>query len=369
MNLELTDEQQALREAATGALARVADLEVLRNALEGGERPQTWSMVAEQGWAGLLVSEENGGAGLSLFDAMLILIEAGKVLAPHELLGHLPATVLLDAGGSAEAAACAEGTKRAAFLPVRPPDDLDAGWSVQPRDGSARAAAPALNADGTVSGEIAWTVDAPGADVLVGVAVDAAGDAKVVAIDAASSGVSVEGPVLRYDSSRLLGHVSLENAAATVLDGADGTRAWYVAQALLAAESYGSVETALEVSVAYAKERFTFGRPIGSYQAMKHGLVEILRQRENAYAVMLYAGWSYVSRPEEFSVAASAARTAGGHALDFAARQMIATHGGIGATWEHDAPLYFRRSQLSRRLLGGIGDSADRVAGELLAAA
>ena len=128
------------------------------------------------------------------------------------------------------------------------------------------------------------------------------------------------------------------------------------------------METALTVSVAYAKERYTFGRPIGSYQAMKHGLVEILRQRENAYAVMLYAGWSYEDKPEEFALAASAARTAAGHALDYAARQQIATHGGIGATWEHDAPLFFRRSQLSRRLLGGIGDSTDRVAGELLAA-
>lgn len=368
MNLELTDEQQALREAAAGALSRVADYEVLRDALEGGARPETWGLVSEQGFPGLLMSEANGGAELSLFDAMLILIEAGKVLASHELLGHLPASILLDAGGHADAAACAEGTKRAAFLAARPPDDVGTGWTVEPRSGSARVAAPTLNGDGTVTGDLAWVVDAPGADLLVGVAIDGGGDAKVVAIETGASGVSVEGPILRYDSSRLLGHVSLDGAPATVLDGADGARAWYVAQALLAAESYGAVDTALDVSVAYAKERFTFGRPIGSYQAMKHGLVEILRQRENAYAVMLYAGWSYEDQPEEFGLAASAARTAAGHALDFAARQMIATHGGIGATWEHDAPLFFRRSQLSRRLLGGIGDSTDRVAGELLAA-
>ncbi|MGK2939310.1 MAG: acyl-CoA dehydrogenase family protein [Solirubrobacteraceae bacterium] len=368
MNLELTDEQQALRESATGALARVADYEVLRDALEGGARPENWGLVAEQGWAGLLVSEANGGAELSLFDAMLLLIEAGKVLASHELLGHLPATTLLDAAAYADTAAYAEGTKRAVFLAARPPGDVETAWTVEARSGSARAAAPTLNADGTVSGDVAWVVDAPGADLLVGVAVDGSGTAKTVAIETGASGVSIEGPVLRYDSSRLLGNVSLSNAPATVLEGADPARAWYVAQALLAAESYGSVETALTVSVQYAKERYTFGRPIGSYQAMKHGLVEILRQRENAYAVMLYAGWSYEDKPEEFALAASAARTAAGHALDYAARQQIATHGGIGATWEHDAPLFFRRSQLSRRLLGGIGDSTDRVAGELLAA-
>lgn len=369
MNLELTDEQVALREAAQGALARVADLEVLRSALEGGARPENWGLVAEQGWAGLLVSEANGGVGLSLFDAQLILIEAGKVLASHELLGHLPATVALDAASYPGTADYAEGTKRAAFLPVIPPSDLESSWTTQPRGGSAPAPAPTLNADGTVSGDVAWVIDAPGADLLVGVAVDGSGAAKTVAIETGASGVSIEGPVLRYDSSRLLGHVSLSNAPATVLEGADPERAWYVAQALLAAESYGSVETALTVSVEYAKERFTFGRQIGSYQAVKHSLVEILRQRENAYAVLLYSGYSYEDKPEEFAVAASAARTAAGHAFDYAARTQIATHGGIGATWEHDAPLYFRRSQLSRRLLGGIGASTDRVAGELLAAA
>ncbi len=150
------------------------------------------------------------------------------------------------------------------------------------------------------------------------------------------------------------------------IGAAELARAWHLGQALLAAEALGAVETALAASVAYAKERFTFGRPIGSYQAVKHSLVEILRLRENTYALLLYAGWAYDDRPDEFALAASAARTAGGHALDYAARAMISVHGGIGATWEHEAPLFFRRAQLSRRLLGGTGDAADRVAGELL---
>jgi alkylation response protein AidB-like acyl-CoA dehydrogenase len=123
------------------------------------------------------------------------------------------------------------------------------------------------------------------------------------------------------------------------------------------------------VSVAYAKERFTFGRAIGSYQAVKHGLVEILRRQENARSLMYYAGWARQDAPGEFPLAASAARVAAGGALDYAARENISVHGGIGATWEHDAPLYFRRAQLSRRLLGGTGGATDRVAGELLAQA
>ena len=138
--------------------------------------------------------------------------------------------------------------------------------------------------------------------------------------------------------------------------------AWYLAHALIAAESIGAVQTCLDVSVAYAKERFTFGRAIGSYQAIKHELTEVLRRLENARGLQYYAGWAREARPEEFRLAASAARSAAGGALDFAARAMINVHGGIGATWEHDAPLFFRRAQLSRRLLGGTHDATDRVA-------
>ncbi|MCZ4491933.1 MAG: acyl-CoA dehydrogenase [Conexibacter sp.] len=161
------------------------------------------------------------------------------------------------------------------------------------------------------------------------------------------------------------------------LDGAVGRRldvdaavlsdAWYLAQALIAGEAIGTVQTCLEVSVEYAKERFTFGRAIGSYQSIKHELTEVLRRMENARSLLYYAGWARTDAPDEFPLAASAARSAAGGALDFAARSVINVHGGIGATWEHDAPLYFRRAQLTRRLVGGHGDATDRVAERLLA--
>ena len=98
-------------------------------------------------------------------------------------------------------------------------------------------------------------------------------------------------------------------------------------------------------------------------------VVEILRRLENARSLMYYAGWARNGAPAEFPLAASAARSVGGRALDTAARTMISVHGGIGATWEHDAPLYFRRAQLSRRLLGGTAAATDRVAGEVMAQA
>jgi alkylation response protein AidB-like acyl-CoA dehydrogenase len=174
--------------------------------------------------------------------------------------------------------------------------------------------------------------------------------------------------IVRYDATRSLGQVSLSDAPAIVLDTPPESlaAAWHLAQALLAAESIGAVETALDVSVQYAKERNTFGRSIGSYQAIKHALTEVLRQLENGRSLLYYAGWSRRGAPDEFPLAANAARSVAGRALDYAARTMISVHGGIGATWEHDAPLYFRRAQLSRRLLGGTAGASDRAAGELL---
>jgi alkylation response protein AidB-like acyl-CoA dehydrogenase len=377
VNLALSDEQVFLREAARGALSRFKTLEAAREALDGSESamPDLWPTAREAGWPGLLIDESRGGAGLDAFDAMLVLGECGRVLAGIPLLGHLPATAILndasDPGPMLED--LATGERRAAYLPVSPPRDADARWTVDPAHGMERVAAPTASAESAdqvrVSGELSFVPDAPGSELLVGVAL-LDGEPLGVAVEASATGVSVRA-VKRYDATRTLGHVSLEGAPATRLDAPVESLAgaWHLSQALLAAESLGSVETALEVSVAYAKERHTFGRAIGSYQAVKHSLAEVLRQLENGRSLLYYAGWARAGAPGEFPLAASALRSVAGRALDQAARTMISVHGGIGATWEHDAPLYFRRAQLSRRLLGGTGDATDRVAAELIAQA
>jgi alkylation response protein AidB-like acyl-CoA dehydrogenase len=371
MNLALSDEQEFLREAARGALSRVKTVEAAREALEGGALPDLWPTVVEAGWPGLLIDDEHGGAGLGAFDAMLVAQECGRVLAGAPLLGLLPASALLQAAGDPSLGAVAAGDVRPAWLPARPPGDLVEGWTVDAHTGKHRADAPRATVDGdTVSftGEVAWVPDAPGADLLVVVGADESGAPVAGAIETGAAHVEA---VARYDATRSLGHVTLDGATGRRLDVTEEqlARAWYLAQALLAAESLGSVETALEMAVQYAKERYTFGRAIGSYQAIKHGLTEVLRRQENARSLLYYAGWAFDDHPEQFALAASAARSAAGSALDFAARQNIITHGGIGATWEHDAPLFFRRAQLCRRLLGGAGDATDRVAAQLLAAA
>ena len=171
-----------------------------------------------------------------------------------------------------------------------------------------------------------------------------------------------------YDASRPLAHVRFDEDALQPLEVPDGAveEAWYLAQSLLAADALGVALTMLDMAVAYAKERYAFGRQIGSFQAIKQQLVEILRHTETARNLGVYAGLAAEQLPEDRALAASAARFAGEQAADYATRTCIAVHGGIGATWEHDAPLYWRRAQLSRLLLGGIAGASDRVAEEIL---
>ncbi|HWE11564.1 MAG TPA: acyl-CoA dehydrogenase family protein [Solirubrobacteraceae bacterium] len=367
MNFALSDEQEFLREAARGALSRFKTIEAARAALEDPTAlPDLWPTAVEAGWPGLLIDEHSGGAGLGGFDALLIAEECGRVLAGVPLLGLLPATAILDAAGDPSLEEIAAGARRPAYVPARPPSDVLPGWTVDPASGFARHTAPRARIEGdqmTLDGAAWFVPDAPGADLLVVVAVDADAQPVGVTVDPHTDGVSVQ-PVTRYDATRSLGHVTFDGARGRRLAVGCGVLAdaWYLAHALIAAESIGATEMCLNLSVAYAKERFTFGRAIGSYQAVKHELTEVLRRLENARGLQYYAGWAREDRPEEFALAASAARSAAGSALDFAGRATINVHGGIGATWEHDAPLFFRRAQLSRRLLGGTHDATDRVA-------
>ncbi len=368
MNLALSDEQEFLRDAAKGALARFKTVEAAREALEDPTQlPDLWSTVVEAGWTGLLISDERGGAGLQPFDAMLVLEECGTVLAPTPLLGLLPASYVLDRAGDEACEAVANGEQRPTLVAARPPGDTHGGWTVDAVSGMARADAPTIAADGSVTGTAAWVLDAPEATLLVVVGTDESGAAAASVVEA--SAASVEG-ASRYDATRSLGHVTFSGTPGRKLDVDEGqlAAAWYLGQALLGAESLGTVQTCLAMAVEYAKERFTFGRAIGSYQAVKHEITEVLRQMENARSLAFYAGWAGQDKPDEWGLAASAFRATAGHALDYATRANINVHGGIGATWEHDAPLYFRRAQLSRRLLGGAHDATDRIAGELFAA-
>jgi len=184
---------------------------------------------------------------------------------------------------------------------------------------------------------------------------------------AESPGVGVEARDA-YDATRSLASVVLDDAPAEwlALEPARVATARHLQRALLGAESLGAAGACLDRACDHARERVAFGRAIGSYQAIKHKLVEMVRRIENARSLVFFAGWAWRSRPEEFALAANAVLVGAGDALDLASRESIFVHGGVGATWEHDCSLYYRRAELSRRLAGGADGAADAVAEELL---
>ncbi len=160
MNLSLSDEQVFLREAARGALSRFKTFEAAREALDGDESalPDLWPAAREAGWPGLLIDEAHGGAGLDVFDAMLVLGECGRVLASVELLGHLPATAILNDAPSAGEFLPAPGNRRAAgrlsARAARPTTSRTAG-ATDPAHGLARVAAAAAPTRPTATGACA----------------------------------------------------------------------------------------------------------------------------------------------------------------------------------------------------------------------
>jgi alkylation response protein AidB-like acyl-CoA dehydrogenase len=317
MYVELSDEQQFLVEAAQGTLSRVDTLASARAALDGEPYIDLWDLAVDAGWPGLLSAEEHDGAGLGAYEAMLVLEACGARLADARLLGHLTATAMLELhdGDPDLRRQLATGERRAAFVAGAGP-----------------------------------TLDAAGADVLV-----VATPGGVEAVDAAVERERA------YDATRALARVDIRADGAATL-GSDFQRA------LLAAESVGAADACLAMARDYALERYAFGRAIGSYQAIKHKLVEMLRRIEAARSLTIAAGRAWAgAEQDEFGLLANAARVAAAEALDYAAPENIFIHGGIGATWEHDAQLYYRRAELSRRLCGGVDAAADDVAERLFA--
>ena len=187
MNFALSDEQVLLREAARGALSRFKTVEAARDALEDDDAlPDLWPTAVEAGWPGLLIDEEHGGAGLGAFDALLVAEECGRVLASIPLLGLLPATAILNAAGDESLASVAAGELRPAYVPARPPSELESGWTVEPRSGVApgRGAAGDHRRAMRSCSTARWRSSPmrPGADLLVAIGETADGEPVAVAV-------------------------------------------------------------------------------------------------------------------------------------------------------------------------------------------
>ncbi|HEV2371531.1 MAG TPA: acyl-CoA dehydrogenase family protein [Streptosporangiaceae bacterium] len=375
MNLEFTNEEKELARVARKALAGRDTLASARAALDGDAPPDLWELAVQLGWPGVLVTsdEETGGTLLpGLAAAMLLHIECGRALASTGLPGHAAvlAAFARHARHDTVTALWEElvaGTARGVFLPAVPGSrDGHPTMQVDERPCAPRGELPAAAGAGRdieVTGRAAMV---PGvtedATLLVPVRC-ADGTAGAALVDGQASGVKIT-TGRRYDMTTSTGSVDFEAAPATMLPltGGDLRRAWDVMQVLLSAEALGVCEATLDMGVDYAKRRRAFGRPIGTFQAIKHQLTDVYRQAENVRSLLCFSAVS--AGTDEFSLACSCARLAADRAAESATRACLAVHGAIGVTWEHDAHLYFRRAESARLLLGGQEVAAGHIVGE-----
>ena len=227
-----------------------------------------------------------------------------------------------------------------------------------------------VTADGdAVSGTVSQVVDGGIADVLL-VAARGTDGVALYAVDTAAAGVQ-RTPLATLDLTRSEANIAFTDAPARVIAGpADTSRildhALQVGAALLAVEQVGAAQHLLDLSVEYAKSRLQFGRPIGSFQAVKHRLADLLVDVEHARSTAYHAIWALADGSDDPALATSIAQAVCSAALSHVATDTIQVHGGIGFTWEHQAHLYYKRAATDAVLLGSAEQHRDRVAAMVL---
>ncbi|WP_406497162.1 acyl-CoA/acyl-ACP dehydrogenase [Streptomyces sp. NBC_01604] len=360
MTLTFTEEQEELRASLRRFLTDKSPSEAVRHWMESeeGHDPAVWRQMAEQlGLQGLALPEKYGGAGGGAVELGIVLEEMGRALLPSPFF----ATVAL--AGQALTVSDDDAAK-ARWLPGIADGSLTATVAVAEESGSWRledvATAATVTADGdwTVLGTKMFVVDGHTADLLLVVARTDTGPG-LFAVDATSPGVT-RTRLDTLDPTRRLGRVDLDGAPAVRVgpDDGPGAATAFLCTALdlavvaLAAEQVGGAQACLDAAVAYAKVRVQFGRPIGSFQAVKHKCADMLLAVEAARSATRHAASVAAEDRAELSVAAALAGAYCSEAYTHAAKENIQIHGGIGYTWEHDAHLYLKRAKSSEQLFG-----------------
>ncbi len=360
-----TDEQEQLRAAVRRFCAENFDEQTVRTLMESDPPfdPKAWTRLGtELGVLGLSVPEADGGVGGTLVDQAVAVEELGAALACGPLFGTvylaIPALVAASAGPDRDAVLgeLVEGRRTAAFAVPDRAGALDESVTVP--------ASPA-GEGWTLSGTVDRVVDAGAADDLL-VAAAGEGGLGLYAVDAAGVGVS-RTPLLTVDLTRPQATVTLAEAPARLIAGPDEAprviqHALQVGSALLAIEQVGAAQHMLDVAVRYAKERLQFGRPIGSFQAVKHRLADMMVDLEHARSAAQHAVWALTDGSDDPALATSIAQATSSAAFSRIATDAIQTLGGIGFTWEHQAHLYFKRATTDAALLGSAEQHRSRVA-------
>jgi alkylation response protein AidB-like acyl-CoA dehydrogenase len=374
MNFGFNEEQELLRSTARKFFDNECASVTVRKLMDGpeGMTPQLWKKIAEQGWTGLIFADEHGGMGLGFVDLVVLMEEMGRAVVP----GPFFSTVLL--GGLAIREAGTDAQKKT-WLPKISSGEARAtlAWMEPSAELGARGIALQATAKGagfTLSGTKLFVHDAHTADVIVVAGRTASGKSpeegvSLFLVPRGTPGMNVT-LLPTMDQTRKLCEVELKDVAlgAEALMGQVGSgwaplaRVIDRATVALCAEMCGGAQKVLEMTVEYAKIRQAFGRPIGSYQGVKHKAADMLVDVENSKSITYYAAWAMDEGVPEGQLAVSMAKAYVSDAYRRVSGAGIQLHGGIGFTWEHDLHLYFKRAKGSEFTFGDATWHRERVA-------
>jgi alkylation response protein AidB-like acyl-CoA dehydrogenase len=328
MDFGLTDDQRDIQRTARDLLAERAKPERVREHAEAASTDTVlWQELCELGWPGIAIAEENGGQGLGTIELSILCEELGRTLAPVPFLPSVMAACVIEQAGSPE--------QRERWLP-----GLASGETIGALAGAVDGAAE-LVIGGAEAGVIVLIEDDGSGRLLT------PEDAEV-------------SPVAAIDPTRSAARVSAADDAGEALeDGCPGLGRALVA---VSSELVGVCDRALEMTVAYVKERKQFGVPVGAYQAVSHRCAQMLLETEKARSTAAFAAWSADANPEGLAEAAAMAKAAASDAGREVTASAIQAHGGIGFTWEADVHWLFKRAQIDAALLGGAGRHRARLA-------
>jgi alkylation response protein AidB-like acyl-CoA dehydrogenase len=323
-----TDDQQVIRRTARELLADRAKPERVREHAEAGRMDtELWSELAQLGWPGIALPEEHGGQGLGQIELSILCEELGRSLAPVPFLPTVMAATVIEQDGSAE--------QRARWLPA-----LASGESF---------AALGTAGDGTAELVIG------GAEAAVFVLIEEDGSGRLVTAEQADVTA-----VPSVDPTRSAARVVAGDAGETIGDGACAG----LGRALVAVSSelVGVCDRALEMTVAYVKDRKQFGVSVGAFQAVSHRCAQMLLDTEKARSTAAQAAWAADAEPALLAEAAAMAKATASDAGREVTGSAIQAHGGIGFTWEADVHWLYKRAQIDASLLGGAKRHRARLA-------
>jgi alkylation response protein AidB-like acyl-CoA dehydrogenase len=366
--IALTDELLALRAAVREFLQDVSpesEVRRLMDTAEGHDRHVWTRLCTELGLAGLAVPEELGGSGYGPVEVGVVMEELGRSLAcvPYLSTAVLATTALQLSGDETICKELLPGMVAGELLCAVAVAEQSGRWDPQEMATEARR----LPAGWTLSGEKLFVIDGCTADLLLVVARDDTGKLSLFAV-AGHDVVRTAMPTL--DHTRKQARVLLDNAPARLVGDAGAASALLAelrdrVLVALSAEQVGGAERCLELAVEHARTRSQFGRPIGSFQAVKHRCADMLVGISGARSAAYHGLWAAAHAPEELPIAARLAGMWCSDAYVYAAGENVHLHGGMGFTWEHPAHLYFRRARSSQLLLGDPVEHREQLAQQL----